>query len=325
MYERDLLPSFAGINTFARAPEGIIDNLSAGDVAVVGIPLEITPGARQGTREGPRSIRNASADFIYELQASTSGALIDINTGRTLRMPSELRLTDLGDLSVDPSALNQATDRSRSIMEAIVGKSAFPVAIGGDHIITYPLVESYVAATGKKVGLVQLSSQLDLADPDTEWGENGYGATLRHIIDGGSIDPKNIVFVGTQGYITHQEWSLAQSLGATVITADSAREKGPEATAQQALETAGAGADIIYLSLDVDVVDSGYASGTGEVVIGGLKPIEVLSLMRELSKSDAIGAMDVVEVAPSLDVRGRTERLAAEAIIELIAPKVFGA
>ena len=325
MYERDLLPSFAGINTFVRAPEGNLDSLSAGDVAVVGIPLEITPSIRQGTREGPRFIRHASADFIYELQASTSGALIDVSTGRTLRMPSELHLTDLGDLSVDPTILDQALESSRSVIGAIVGKSAFPVAIGGDHIITYPLLESFVAATGKKIGLIQLSSQLDLADPDTDWGENGYGATLRRIVDGGSIDPRNIAFIGTQGYITHKEWSLAQSLGATVITADSAKEKGAEATAQQALEAASAGTDLIYLSLDVDVVDSGYASGTGEVVIGGLKPIEVLSLMRELSKSDAIGALDVVEVAPSLDVRGRTERLAAEAIIEIIAPKVFGA
>ncbi|MCH9037598.1 MAG: arginase family protein, partial [Chloroflexi bacterium] len=75
----------------------------------------------------------------------------------------------------------------------------------------------------------------------------------------------------------------------------------------------------------IGVVDSGYASGTGDIVIGGLTPVELLGLMREFSGSSKIGALDVVEVAPALDIRGRSERLAAEAVIELIAPRVFGA
>jgi arginase family enzyme len=47
--------------------------------------------------------------------------------------------------------------------------------------------------------------------------------------------------------------------------------------------------------------------------------------MRELSSARQIVALDVVEVAPGLDQRGRSERLAAEAIVELIAPRAFGA
>ena len=111
----------------------------------------------------------------------------------------------------------------------------------------------------------------------------------------------------------------------TIITADSAKKEGSKATAEKALEAAGDGCDAIYISLDIDVVDGGYASGTGELSIGGLPPIELLDIMRELSKSSKIGVLDVVEVAPELDVRGRSERLAAEAIIELIAPKAFSA
>ena len=70
-------------------------------------------------------------------------------------------------------------------------------------------------------------------------------------------------------------------------------------------------------------MDSGFASGTGDVIIGGLTPAELLSLSLELSASDKIGAIDVVEVAPNLDIRGRSQSLAAQAIIELIAPRVF--
>jgi arginase family enzyme len=132
-----------------------------------------------------------------------------------------------------------------------------------------------------------------------------------------------VAFVGTHGYVTYPEWEFAQSHDMTVITADAAREAGASATVARALAAASTGCDAVYVSLDADVVDSGYAWGTGDVLVGGLTPAEVLALMRELSASDRIVALDVVEVAPGLDQRGRSERLAAEAIVELIAPRVF--
>jgi arginase family enzyme len=110
-----------------------------------------------------------------------------------------------------------------------------------------------------------------------------------------------------------------------VIPADAARAAGPRAVVERALAAAAAGCDGVYVSLDADVVDSGYASGTGDVLVGGLTPAEVLALMREMSMARAIVGLDVVEVAPGLDQRGRSERLAAEAIVELIAPRAFGA
>ena len=111
----------------------------------------------------------------------------------------------------------------------------------------------------------------------------------------------------------------------TIVTTDQVRSMGLQRAAELALTAASGGCDAVYVSLDIDVVDSGYASGTGEVLIGGLTPAETLTLMRELSRAKQIIASDVVEVAPNLDQRGRSERLAAEAIIELIAPRVFSA
>ncbi len=324
-YKRDLLPSFAGINTFARAPQGAIQDLKPGDVALAGVAHDGTSSSRQGVRQGPRAIREASVDFIYQLQASSSKALVDVTSGRTLRLPSEMSLVDLGDLAVYPMDLDRTLSTCRTAISTVVEKGAFPVFLGGDHFITYPLFQGFVEGLGKKVGLIQLSSQLALAERDEAWGENWHGATLHRILDSGSVDGRNVVFVGTQGYISYKEWELARARGMTVITADSARADGPQKTAQRALDLAGDGCDAIYLSLDIGVIDSGYASGTGDIVIGGLTPVELLGLMRGFSGSSKIGALDVVEVAPALDIRGRSERLAAEAVIELIAPRVFGA
>ena len=147
---------------------------------------------------------------------------------------------------------------------------------------------------------------------------------MRRILDSGHVSAGNTVCVGTQGYIPYREWDYARDQGVTVITADSLKDQGPEASARRALELAGDGCDAIYVSLDIGVVDSGYASGAADIVVGGVVPRDLLSLMRELSVSPKVSALDVVEVAPGLDVRGRSERLAAQSIIELIAPRVFG-
>ena len=95
-----------------------------------------------------------------------------------------------------------------------------------------------------------------------------------------------------------------------------------KATAAQALEVAGKNADSVYISLDVSVVDPGYAPGQGSVMVGGLTARELLRLVRDLGTSQ-VGAMDGVGVSPAWDLGGRAQQLVAEAIIEVIAPRVF--
>ena len=292
-------------------------------VAVVGVTHDGTSSSRQGVRHGPTSIREASADFIFAVESSSSQEIVDVQTGRRIKLSPEPKLMDLGDLPVYPSDLNRTMSSCREFASAVAHMGAFGVVLGGDHYVTYPLIQGFREGLGKKIGLIQLSSQLDLGDTDAVWGRDWHGATVRRILDDGLVEGKNIAFVGTQGYIPYAEWELARQRDASVITADRVQEQGPEETAARALEAAGDGCHAVYISLDVDVVDSGHASGTGDITISGLTPAEVLSLMVALSKSEKVGALDVVEVAPSLDPRGRTQRLSAQAIVELIAPRVF--
>ena len=324
-YQRDLLPSFAGINTFARAPRAGFQDVGPGCVAVLGVPHDGSSTSRQGVRQGPRAIREASADFIYELQASESGALIDVISGRVLHLPQPSSLLDLGDLTLSPLDLPGNLDACRSAFSRIAESGACPVALGGDRFITFPMIEGVKAGSGRSLGLIRISAELSLADPDSQYGPDWSGASVRRILDAGAVEARNTVLVGTQGYIPYREWEYARSQGVTVITADSVKAEGPEATVRRALEIAGQDCDAIYLSLDIGVIDSGYASGTAEVVVGGLTPRNLLAITRELSEFPRIAALDVVEVAPGLDVRGRSERLAAQAVVELIAPPVFGA
>ena len=176
-------------------------------------------------------------------------------------------------------------DASQSAFSRISKAGGFPVALGGDRFITFPLVDGLAEGLGQNVGLIRISGQLSLADPDSSHGPHWTGASLRRILDEGHVQPKNTVCVGTQGYIPYREWDYARDQGVTVITADSLKDHGPEAAARRALDLAGDGCDAIYVSLDIGVVDSGYASGTADIVVGGVVPRDLLALMRALSAS----------------------------------------
>ena len=323
MFQPGIQVPYAGIHTFARSPQKAIGELKTGDVAVLGVPHDGTSSTRQGVRLGPRGIREASVDFIYGVQSA--GTVVDVLTGHTLTWSDDSSLADLGDLAVYPTDLPRTEDTLRETLAAIVGQGAFPVALGGDHYITYPLFQGFaeaLKAQGKKAGLIQLASGLDMGDKHPLWGGYWHGATLRRLVESKALDAENIVWLGVHGFLPYAEWEMVQTIGATAVTVGSVREQGIESAARQAIEVAGRGCDAIYISMDIGVVDSGYAPGRGDVVVGGMVPEELLELMRAL-QDPKIGALDIVEVAPPIDPAGRTTRLAAEAIIELIAPKVF--
>ena len=323
MFQRGIQVPYAGVHTFARAPQKAISELKPTDVAVLGVPHDGTSSSRQGVRLGPRGIREASVDFIYGVQ--TAGTVVDVLTGRTLTWSDNSNLSDLGDLAIYPTDLPRTEATVRETLATIVGQGAFPVILGGDHYITYPLFQGFaeaLKAQGKKAGLIQLASALDLGDEHPLWGGYWHGATLRRLLESKSLEAGNIVWLGVHGFLPYAEWEMAKSSGATVVTANSLREQGLANAARQAIEVAGRGCDAIYLSLDIGIVDSGYAPGRGDVVVGGLVPEELLDLMRALQDPKVV-ALDVVEVAPPIDPAGRTPRLAAEAIIELISPRAF--
>jgi agmatinase len=67
----------------------------------------------------------------------------------------------------------------------------------------------------------------------------------------------------------------------------------------------------VYVSIDIDVVDPGFAPGTGTPEPGGIGPGELLEAVEILGRLDIIGA-DIVEVSPLLDINGITAALAAK-------------
>jgi arginase family enzyme len=105
-------------------------------------------------------------------------------------------------------------------------------------------------------------------------------------------------------------------------------ERGAEAVIDDAIGEALDGADAIYLSVDIDVIDPGMAPGTGTPEPGGMLTRELLRAIRRIVGAVELAGMDIVEVSPPYDHAEVTamaaNRCAMEAIAALAAKQAAG-
>ena len=96
-------------------------------------------------------------------------------------------------------------------------------------------------------------------------------------------------------------------------------ERGAEAVIADAIAEALDGPDVIYLSLDIDVIDPGMAPGPGTPEPGGMLTREVLRAIRQIVGSVELAGMDIVEVSPPYDQAETTAMAANRAALEAIS------
>lgn len=86
---------------------------------------------------------------------------------------------------------------------------------------------------------------------------------------------------------------------------------------RRVISTLGERCDTVYVSLDIDVLDTSAATGTGHVTMGGLQISQLLDVYEEL-RALPVGALDVAEVAPRYDPSGSTAQIAARLLFEFV-------
>jgi agmatinase len=321
-------PAYAGIATFMRAPMAELSDLREGDIAILGIPFDTTCGSRQGARFGPRGIREGSLHFMYQLGALTKSRkeMVDVHTGERFRFPPKDILKDVGDSPVYPADIPKTAESIRSNVKTITEKGSTPVILGGDHYVTWPAFAGFAAAhAGQgKIGYVHIDSHLDLTDDTEAWGKDYHGSTARRISEMECIDLKSMVWIGIGGSCqTTERWEFVQKNGCKIFTSRDISDQGIGKVTREAIERASEKTETVYVTIDIDVVDHAFAPGTGSYVFGGITSAQFLELMDVLGKTECIGGLDLVEVAPPLDPTGATSRLAATGLISFLRPRLF--
>jgi formimidoylglutamase len=305
------LPAYVGPTTFCKRdlvtdPEELARR--APDAAIVGAPLDDGVSHRPGARFGPRAIRAATyTNGDHSLQ-------LDV-------MPWEqLDVVDAGDANIVPAWLERGHALIYRKVYEVASSGAVPIVLGGDHSITWPSASAVADAVAPRtIGIVHFDAHADTAD--TDFGVlAGHGTPMRRLIESGAVAGRNFVQVGLRGYWPDPDvfaWMEAQ--GMRWHRMREIEERGAEAVIDDAIAEALDGPDLVYLSLDIDVVDPGMAPGTGTPEPGGLLSREILRAIRRVVGRVDLAAMDVVEVSPPYDQSEVTAMLAHRAVMEALS------
>lgn len=285
-------PGYGGAPSFLR--RRYAKDLTNADVAVTGIPFDTATTNRPGSRFGPRAVRAASSIMCW-----TSPWPWDFD-------PQEvLAIADFGDCEFDyarpqtiPAAIAEHT-------RSIISQNCGALTIGGDHFITYPVLQAYAEKFGA-LSLIHFDAHTDTWADDV--GGVDHGTMFYHAAKQGLVNPLQSAQIGIR--TTNHD-----TMGFHVLDARQVHNATPQAIAQRTKEIVGD--NPVYLTFDIDCLDPSYAPGTGTPVPGGLSSFQALEIIRGLVGINLVG-MDVVEVAPAYDVGEITALAGATIGMELL-------
>ena len=271
-----------------------------GAVGLFGIPFDGAVLGRPGAREGPGAIRAQMA----KLKPWTLGRG---------ELPREA--FDWGDVALPEGGVLAAHGATEAAARAVLEAGQLPVALGGDHSLTFPLVKAHEGRL-RRVGVVNLDAHLDVRDYE---GLPNSGTSFGRLLASGLVPGANLVEVGLRDFANGGRYvEKARKAGATLFSADEWMAE-PDAVLDHAVEVASRGADGVYLSVDLDVLDQAHAPGVSAPTPGGVDSGLLFRAVRRVAQRAPLVGADFMEVAPPLDRDGMTARAAAYAVMHLLA------
>ncbi len=307
------------------------------NIKLIEIPSEIGAGTR-GASLGIEAIKIAALDFMSnffvnfptEKIPSTNNLLFE-----PIKSPYAKRIDTI---------LNNYEKISTVVKETITN-NFFPVVLSGDHSSAGGVIAGIKMAKPKsKLGVIWIDAHADLHTPYTTPTGNMHGMPLAtainedndinksHVLDAetskqwnamkniGKIAPKvlpsDIVFISLRDF-EKEEKALIDKHGIKVITTAEVRRVGAENVSRKALSYLKDCTDI-FVSFDVDSLDSSISKGTGTPVPNGLKEREAEDLISKFMQNRKICCFEITEVNPTLD----KENLMAEIAFNILQRSV---
>ena len=294
------LARFSGPGTFMRLPAA--NDLKGLDVAFLGIPIDIGTSWRSGTRFGPKEVRSQSA-MLRPYNLGTGAAPFD-----------SLQVADIGDLAINTFSLAASLEIVRESYDAILQYDVMPMAIGGDHSITLPILRAMAKRHGK-LALVHVDAHADVNDE--MFGEKEtHGTVFRRAYDEGLIDAAKTYQVGLRGTgYSAEDFTEAADWGFQQFPAQSLWGRSLASLGAEIRRDIGDAP--VYITFDIDSLDPSFAPGTGTPEIAGLTTPQALELIRALKGLNIVGC-DLVEVSPPYDLSGNTALTGANILFELL-------
>ncbi len=307
------------------------------NIKLIEVPSEIGAGTR-GASLGIDAIKIAALDFMSNFFVHFPSE----------KIPTENNL--LFEPIVSPYAkrikgIAAMYDKVSKAVKDAIKSNFFPVVLSGDHSNSGATIAGIKMAKPKsKLGVIWLDAHADLHTPYTTPSGNLHGMPLataiaednaensvheldeetkkhwEHLKNIGNICPKvlpeDVVLISLRDH-EKEEQALIEKHGIKVITSNEVRRKGPESIARTVIRYLSDCTDI-YVSFDVDCLDSSLSKGTGTPVGNGLREREAEDLISKFMQNRKICCFEISEVNPTLD----RENLMAEIAFNILQRSV---
>jgi arginase len=220
---------------------------------------------------------------------------------------------------------------------SLIGLGRLPIFLGGDHALSMGSVSGiarHCQNSGRELAVLWIDAHADFNTPATTPSRNMHGMSLAFLTGDASLRPllgdrpmvplpaEAVRIFGLRSIDT-EERRQVQARGVQAIDMRAIDEQGVAALMRPLIEGWQARDVHLHVSLDVDMLDPSLAPGVGTTVPGGATYREAHLIMELLHDSGLVGSLDIVELNPFLDDRGRSARLLVELVASLFGRTVL--
>jgi agmatinase len=254
-----------------------------------------------GKTKGCEKAGNAVLEVLKEIHSNEQGILIDV------------RLLDLEEIHLDNSNIEEANKLIYKNSLEIFEEKPKTIFLGGDHSISFSTVSAfleYCKKKNKEPCLIVFDAHADCMMPMKEPTHEEW---LRALVDSG-FPAENILLVGARN-LWKDEIIFLKKKGIKIISMEQLRSD-LQNTCDIIMEFTKN--KELYISIDIDVIDPGFAPGTGYREPGGVTSRQFLYLIQRINKLKNLKAVDIVEINLEKDKDNVTVKLGAKILSELI-------
>src|SRR5882757_944774 len=295
-------------------------------VALLGVPIEIGASQR-GTLMGPDALRTAGIGRVLE------------QLGFDVEDHGNLAISSVTSADGPPPANAKYYDGIKAWIRALSERAfllarsgALPIFMGGDHSLSMGSVNGvarYWHDKGRPLFVLWLDAHADYNTPATTLTGNMHGMSaaflcgepgLDNLLGGlprASITPDRLDLFGIRSIDP-----LVRERRVAIADMRAIDEFGVAVLIRRVIERVRAKDGVLHVSFDVDFLDPAVAPGVGTTVPGGATYREAHLVMELLHDSGLVRSVDIVELNPFLDERGRTARVAVELIGSLFGLQI---
>jgi formiminoglutamase len=187
--------------------------------------------------------------------------------------------------------------------------------VGGDHSITYPIFRNFSRKyKGKNIGLIVFDAHADCTNnflPPT------HEDFIKVLIEEGTLKKENLMQIGLRNIDPVEQEFLDKKKINYILMKDIKKDNAIKALLEK-IKGFAQKLEVLYLSIDIDILDEKYAMGTGYPEKNGMSLEDLLFLLKEIKKFSNLKRIDLVEVNPIKDKDNITMKSAKEILKVII-------